>query len=273
MWLVTDDPPVTSRCAPTEPAVPRTILILIAVTAVIYFALCLVLFLAQRYFIYFPQPNSASANNALTLDVDGERIVVSTHASSGQDAVIYFGGNAEDVSRSLPTLADAFPERALYAMNYRGYGGSTGKPSETALIADALVLFDRAHVDHPHVIVIGRSLGSGVAIHIASERPVERLILVTPYDSLLNVAATQFRFFPLSWLMLDKFESWRYAPTVTAPTLLIAAQNDEVIPFTSTEALYKQLPQSLAKLVVIPDVSHNTISESREYMPLLRRTP
>jgi pimeloyl-ACP methyl ester carboxylesterase len=253
--------------------VPRTILIVTAIAAVIYLALCLVLFLAQRSIIYFPQPKSASANNTLSLSVDGERIVVSTRPSAGTDAVIYFGGNAEDVSRSLPTLVDAFPERSLFAMNYRGYGGSTGKPSETALIADALVLFDRVHADHPHVVVIGRSLGSGVAIHIASVRPVERLVLVTPYDSLLNVAATQFRYFPLSWLMLDKFESWRYAPTVTAPTQLIAAQNDEIIPLASTAALYKRLPQSLAKLTIIDGVSHNSISESPEYVSLLRRTP
>jgi uncharacterized protein len=253
--------------------VPRTILILAAIAAAVYFALCLVLFLAQRSFIYFPQPKSAFANNTLSLNADGERIVVSTRPGSGPDAIIYFGGNAEDVSRSLPTLADAFPERSLYAMNYRGYGGSTGKPSEAALIADALLLFDRVHADHPRVIVIGRSLGSGVAIHIASERPVERLILITPYDSLLNVAATQFRYFPLSWLMIDKFESWRYAPQITAPALLIAAQNDEVIPLTSTEALYQHLPQSLAKLTIIPRVSHNSISESHEYIPLLRETP
>jgi len=253
--------------------VPRAILILPAIAAVIYLTLCLVLFLAQRAFIYFPQPKSASANDTLTLNVGDERIVVSIRRSIGPDAVIYFGGNAEDVSRSLPTLADAFPERSLYAMNYRSYGGSTGKPSETALIADAFVLFDRVHADHPHVAVIGRSLGSGVAIRVASERPVERLTLVTPYDSLLNVAATQFRYFPLTWLMLDKFESWRYAPKVRAPTQLIAAQNDEVIPFTSTETLYKRLPQSLAKLTIIPGVSHNTISESPEYVPLLRKTP
>jgi len=253
--------------------VPRTILILTAIAAVLYFALCLVLFLAQRSFIYFPQPRSASANNTLILNVDGERIAVCTRPSTGADAVIYFGGNAEDVSRSVPTLVDAFPERSVYAMNYRGYGGSTGKPSETALVADALVLFDRVHADHTHVTVIGRSLGSGVAIHIASERPVERLILVTPYDSLLKVAATQFRYFPLTWLMLDKFESWRYAPKVTAPTQLIAAQNDEIISLASTEALYKHLPQSLAKLSIIPSVSHNTISESPEYIPLLRKAP
>jgi uncharacterized protein len=250
---------------------PRTILVLAVIAALIYAALCLALFLAQRSFIYFPQPKTTSDNSTtLTLNVDGERIVIATRARESSHAVIYFGGNAEDVSRSLPTLADAFPERSLFAMNYRGYGGSTGKPSEIALIADALALFDRVHVDHPHIIVIGRSLGSGVAIHIASERPVERLVLVTPYDSLAEIAASQFRYFPLSWLMLDKFESWRYAPKVTASTQLIAAQNDEVIPLASTEALYKHLPQSLATLTVISGVGHNTISESPDYIRLLR---
>jgi pimeloyl-ACP methyl ester carboxylesterase len=253
---------------------PRVVFIGIAIAALIYFGLCLALFLAQRSFIYYPHAKSASDKSAmLALNVAGERILIATRSNVGPDAVIYFGGNAEDVSHSLPTLADAFPDRSVYALNYRGYGGSSGKPSETSLIADALALFDRVHVDHPHVTVIGRSLGSGVAIHIASERPVERLVLVTPYDSLLNIAASQFPFFPLRWLMLDKFESWRYAPKVTAPTQLIAAQNDEVIPLSSTEALYKQLPRALATLTLIPGVDHNRISESPQYILSLRGTP
>jgi uncharacterized protein len=252
---------------------PRAIIIFGIVAGLIYAALCLALFFAQRSFIYYPQPKSVSDNGTtLTLNVQGERVLVDTRVQTGPDAVIYFGGNAEDVSYSLPTLAGAFPDRSLYAMNYRGYGGSTGKPSEAALITDALVLFDRVHTDHPKVIVIGRSLGSGVAIHLASERPVERLVLITPYDSLLNVAATQFGFLPLRWLMLDKFESWRYAAKVTAPTRLITAQNDEVIPAASSAVLYKHFPESLATLTVIPGVGHNTISESPDYIPLLRNT-
>jgi uncharacterized protein len=255
-------------------SVPRAILILAAIAAFLYIALCLALFLAQRSFIYYPQPRSTTGGSTtLTLNVDKARVLVDTRPHAGSDAVIYFGGNAEDVSRSLPMLADAFPQRALYALNYRGYGGSTGKPSETALISDALVLFDRVHIDHPHIVVIGRSLGSGVAVHVASERPVERLVLVTPYDSLTKIAAGQFRYFPIHWLLLDKFESWRFAPGVSAPTQLIAAQDDEIIPLASTESLYKRFPQSLATLTVIHGVGHNTISESPEYLPALRGSP
>lgn len=252
----------------------RVVLIVFAIAAFVYAGLCLLLFLAQRSFIYFPQSKSQTDNSpTLTLDGEGENLLVSTRPRTGPDAVIYFGGNAEDVSQSLPTLADAFPERSLYALNYRGYGGSTGKPSEAAIISDAIRLFDRIYADHPHIVVIGRSLGSGVAIHVASERPVERLVLVTPYDSLVNIAAIQFRYFPLSWLMLDKFESWHYAPKVAASTQLIVAQNDEVIPLASSEALYRHLPHSLAILTIIPGVGHNTIAESPGYIPALRGSP
>jgi pimeloyl-ACP methyl ester carboxylesterase len=252
---------------------PRTLLAIVAIAALIYVALCVTLFLAQRSFIYYPQPRSAAADSPITLSVDGERILVNTRPHPGAAAVIYFGGNAEDVSFSLPTLAAAFPERSVFAMNYRAYGGSSGKPSETGLIADALALFDSVHADHPHIIVIGRSLGSGVAIHIASERPAESLILITPYDSLLRIAANQFGFLPLRWLMLDKFESWRYAPKITVPTLLIAAQNDEVIPYASTKSLYDQFRPGIAAMTVIRDVGHNSISESPEYIRAIGATP
>lgn len=86
-------------------------------------------------------------------------------------------------------------------------------PSEVALVADALALFDRVYAEHPHVVVGGRSLGSGVAVHVASLRPVARLVLVTPYDSLYGIAARQFPYVPVRWLLWDTFESWRYAVT------------------------------------------------------------
>jgi hypothetical protein len=250
----------------------RAILILAAIAAFIYAGLCLALFLAQRSFLYYPQPRPARNGSSFVLDAGGEKVLISTRPA-GSDAVIYFGGNAEDVSQSLPTLAAAFPDRSLFAMNYRGYGGSTGQPSEAALVADALALFDRVHRDHPRIILIGRSLGSGVAVHLASERRIDRLTLVTPYDSIQNLAAAQFPFFPVRWLLTDKFESWRYAQKVTVPTHLIAAQNDEVIPAARTNALCAYFPPAIATLTTIPNVGHNDISESPQYIQSLKQTP
>ena len=173
----------------------------------------------------------------------------------------------------MPGLAAAFPDHALYLMHYRGYGGSSGKPSQAALFADALALFDKARDAHSHIVVVGTSLGSGVAVYLASQRPVARLVLVTPYDSLQEVAARQYAIFPVRWLLQDKFESWRYAAQVTAPTLLIAAEHDEIIPRASTELLRTRFRSGLASYKVIAGASHNTVAESPHYIPLLKGLP
>ena len=252
----------------------RAMLTLSAVVAVVYLALCACLFMFQRSLIYFPQPRSLGSGTAvITLRVDGAEVLVTSRPQSGPNALVYFGGNAEDVSYSLRSLSTAFPDHAVYLLHYRGYGGSSGKPSEAALFADALALFDRIRIEHQNILVVGRSLGSGVAVHLASLRPVARLVLVTPYDSMQELAARQFAYFPVRWLLLDKFESWRYASQVMAPTLLIAAEHDEVIPRTSTESLYARFRTGVATFEVVAATSHNTISESPEYIPLLKGRP
>lgn len=245
-----------------------------SILLIAYVGLCVLLFVFQRSLIYFPQPRSqAGASTTITLASDGEQVLVTVRPRRGPHAVVYFGGNAEDVSYSLPDLAAAFPDHALYLMNYRGYAGSSGRPSERALLADSTALFDRVRAEHESIVAIGRSLGSGVAVYLASVRPVARLVLVTPYDSLSDLAARQFPFVPVRWLLRDKFESWKYAQRVASPTLVLVAEYDEVIPRASTDALYARFRNGVAALEVIVDTSHNTISESSEYVALLRGTP
>ena len=166
-----------------------------------------------------------------------------------------------------------FPDHAIYLLHYRGYGGSSGGPSEQALFSDALALFDEAHSKHPNIEVIGRSLGSGVAVYVASLRPAARLVLVTPFDSMQEIAALQYPYVPVRWLLLDKFESWRYAPQITAPTLILAAEHDEIVPRANTELLQSRFKSGLTSIHVLPGTGHNTISNSREYMPLLQGSP
>ena len=123
---------------------------------------------------------------------------------------------------------------------------------------------------YPNIIVMGRSLGSGMAVRLASRRPVARLILATPFESLSGLAAAQFPYFPVRWLLMDKYESGRYAPSVTAATLIIVAERDEVIPRWSTEQLYARFPKGAATITVIPGGGHNTLSESPLYLEALR---
>ncbi len=95
-------------------------------------------------------------------------------------------------------------------------------------------------------------------------------MLVTPYYSLVDVAASQYPILPVSLLLDDKFESWRFASQVKAPTLILAAENDEVIPRSSTERLRTRFRTAIVRCVVVPQVGHNTISDSPDYLPLLK---
>ena len=248
----------------------RTLAFSIVIIAALYLALCAALFVFQRALIYFPQPSAVDTPaSLLTLTVEDAQVQVSIRPHDGPNALIYLGGNAEDVSGNLAAFSQAFPEHALYLMHYRGFGGSTGSPSEEAIARDALTLFDTVYNHHPNVAVVGRSLGSGVAVRLASQRPASRLILITPYNSLEGLAKQQFPWFPVRWLLQDRYESWRYAAHITVPTLLIAAGHDEVIPRSSTQQLFTQFAPGVATLKVIPDAGHNTLSDSPEYLKLL----
>jgi len=253
---------------------PRWLVAVLLLIAFAYLGLCGVLYVYQRSMIYFPQPAAPAAGlERRIVEMNGERVHVGVREADGRGAVLYFGGNAEDVGYAAPDLAAAFPGRALYLMHYRGWGDSSGKPSEAGLVADALALYDSVQPRHPDVVVIGRSLGSGVAVQLAAARRVERLVLVTPYDSLLGIAAGQFPFVPVRWLLRDTFDSGRAAPRVEAPTLLIAAEHDEVIPRASTELLLTRFRAGIADEAVIADAGHNTVSTSPRYRALLAGVP
>ena len=235
-----------------------------------YLGLCGALYAFQRSLLYFPQPRNGPPSAEITLpgiDVD---VRASVRPHDGPQALVYFGGNGEDVSQTLPELARTFPDHAIYAMHYRGYGRSGGSPSEAALQSDALALYDLVARSHASVSAIGRSLGSGIAIRVASERPVSRLVLVTPYDSIAALAAAQFRWFPVRWLLQDPYESVRVAPAITVPTTLVAAEHDEVIPRASTERLLAAFAPGVATMIIIPDAGHNDLSRLPAYGRALR---
>lgn len=248
----------------------KTIAVVLLLAVGAYAAACLGLLFLQRSLIYYPPATAAyPAPQTTLLFVPGAVLKVSERPLAGRRALIYLGGNAEDVTASLPQLAHAYPDRALYLLHYRGYAGSTGKPSEQALVADALALFDRVVRAHEDVAVVGRSLGTGVAVQLAARRPVSRMVLVTPFDSIAGLAARQFPIFPVRLLLRDRYDSADHAPRVRAPTLLVAAAEDELIPRHSAEALLARFPQGVASLRVIAGTGHNTISLNPEYIDAL----
>jgi pimeloyl-ACP methyl ester carboxylesterase len=158
--------------------------------ALIYTLCCLMLFVLQRKFLYMP-PSAISIPAGVEpgvvdigFDADGARLQGWLLNGGQTKALLYYGGNAESVEYNLDQFRSLLPDYSVYLIPYRGYGPSSGSPSEKKLYTDALQVYDAVQGQYAEVALMGRSLGSGVATFVASRREVTRLVLVTPYDVL-----------------------------------------------------------------------------------------
>lgn len=227
---------------------------------IIYLVFCGLLYVFQRSLIYFPTSEVHLGDvQSISIQSGQERLKVWTVRPEARDAVIYFGGNAEDVASSIAPLSVTFPEHAVYLVNYRGYGGSTGSPSESGLFTDAESVFDSLVSSHQRISTVGRSLGSGVAVHLGSVRDVHRLALVTPYDSIEAIGKKRFLIFPVGLLLEDKFRSLNKAASIKAPVLALLAEHDKVIPQVHSDRLVEAFSGSEVTRLVIEDTDHNSI--------------
>lgn len=156
-------------------------------------------------------------------------------------AVLYFGGNAEEVTASAGEAERRYGRRAVLLVNYRGYGESGGKPGEKALVADALALHDwaarRADLDPARFCVHGRSLGSGVAVQLAAARALRCVVLTSPFESLAAVGRAHYPWLPVGLLLRHRFESAAAAGRITAPALVVYGAEDTIIPAEHSERL------------------------------------
>ena len=250
----------------------KTIFIITSVSFLLYTTFCVIMYATQRRQIYFPTPESQNnATESFFLPVSGAKLKIWSLHKERKPAIIYFGGNAEDVAGNLADFARLFPAYAIYLVNYRSYGGSTGKPSETALGNDAVAIFDFLANNHHHISVIGRSLGSAIAVYLASLRPVEKLALVTPFSSLTAVAQAHLPFLPISLLLKDRYEAAPLVPKIKAQTLMIIAENDEIIPLKQSHALLERFAGKPCEVVIIPGAEHNTLDSYGKYYGTLQK--
>jgi len=197
---------------------------------------------------------------------DGTRLsgwLMTPNLPGPQPGVVYFGGRSEEVSWVARDAGRLFPGMAVLAVNYRGYGDSHGDPAEQHIVDDGRLLFDwlaeRHHVDPKRIAVVGRSLGSGVAVQVALERDAHSIVLITPYDSILSLAKRRFRALPVEYVLRHKFESVKYAPQLKAPTYVLRAASDDVVPHSHTDELVQQLGASLHADEIVPDSDHMNI--------------
>jgi pimeloyl-ACP methyl ester carboxylesterase len=248
------------------------------IAAVAAIAVPLLMYLVQDSLVFMPQKLSEagrvqkqrsfpSAESLFRQGDDGTRL----HAwyVKGEPLVLYFGGNAEEVSWMLDEGPRRLPGAGWLLVDYRGYGASEGAPSETALVADALAWHDRVSKDSRRIFVFGRSLGSGVAVKVAAARPVAGVILIAPYDSLAAVGQHHYPFLPVGLLLRHRFDSVALAPQVKAPLLCLVAERDEVIPAARSRALYEAWGAQ-KRWVELKGAGHNSTDGSPEFWQSIR---
>ncbi len=242
---------------------------------IFYAASCVLLYFFQDYLLFFPQSTPAANRDKLkkvatTINI-GELKVRGWLSKSKEEAqgplIIYYGGNAEEVSHTILDI-DRLKNSSLLSINYRGYGDSEGKPSAENLIQDALHIFDymveKQGIEPNKIILMGRSLGAGIAVQVASQRQVAEVILITPFDSLANVAKQHYPIFPVNLLLKHKLDSLSLAPQIDRPVLVLLAEKDKIVPNRHSHNLIKHWRGPVTE-ITIPATGHNSISSTPEY--------
>jgi pimeloyl-ACP methyl ester carboxylesterase len=235
----------------------------------------LALFLLQERMLFHPVPGPQSAPGADSVFIeaaDGTRLHAwHVKATPGAPLVLYFGGNAEQVSWMAAEARQRAPGTAWLLVDYRGYGSSAGSPSEHALVADALLWYDEAEkrFQPSRVFLFGRSLGSGVAVQLAAARPVDGVVLVAPYDSMVELGRHHYPFLPVRWLLKHRFDSLRHAPAIAAPLLCLVAERDAIIPIVHSKRLCDAW-KGPKRWVELPDAGHNSTDGAPEFWRAIR---
>jgi len=250
-------------------------LIYAAVTALVWFA--------QERLIFYPQPplGRASAPPGWRLEdvsfrtQDGTVLVgvLALPPASRPAAVIYFGGNAEEVTSYAPEVEQTYGQRAVLLVNYRGYGASGGTPSEKHLVSDGTELVDwlraRSGIDAERVAIHGRSLGTGVAVQVAAARSPRCVVLTSPFASARDVAREMYPWLPVAFLLRHPFDSLAVAPRLTVPVLILMGSADTLIAPRHSQALARAWGAP-AESVMLEGFGHNDVQVNPRYAASIR---
>lgn len=234
------------------------LVVLPAIALLAYALVCLAMFVLQRSLQYFPDPSPmdpAAAGlpqaRAETLTTpDGESLAAWWVAPRDERAPVYLylhGNGANLHARALRFAHLVADGAGLIAPSWRGYGGSTGSPTEAGLQLDARAAYDalRARgIAAERIVLYGESLGSTVAVMLAAERPVRALLLDSAFDSALEVASGAYPWLPVRWLLRDTYRADLAAPRIAVPVLQVHCTDDPVTPLGSALALHARFAQA-----------------------------
>ncbi|NNJ75112.1 MAG: alpha/beta fold hydrolase [Anderseniella sp.] len=236
----------------------KTMISFVFVVASIYLALAGFMYVAQRSLQYFPQqsvrtgfedPAKFGLDGFVAASIatdDGETLVSWLALPPKPDApvILYMHGNAGTLGDRAERFGVFHREGfGVLVLSWRGYGGSTGSPTESGFIEDgraAMKFLQQKGIPASRVILFGESLGTGVATQLAANPDTSPLavVLEAPFTSAADVARTRYWFLPVNLLMKDQYRSIDFAPKVTAPVIVLHGTTDRIIPFEQGRWLY-----------------------------------
>jgi pimeloyl-ACP methyl ester carboxylesterase len=248
---------------------------LLVAAAMVYAGIVALLYFAQRTLIFrgaqmqsqpLDHPRAPERLELATGDGDALRGMLFRASGGNRDLVIGFGGNMQDAEVLGQDLAARLPHADLVVFHYRGYGPSTGSPSEAALYADALKIYDAmvAQLRPARTFAVGISLGSGVATYLSRHRSLAGMVLVTPFDSIEAIAREQYFWVPVGLLLHERFASASHMQANGTPVAVIAAEGDRVVRPQRTAALRNRI-SNLVFDRTLPGASHATINNLPAY--------
>ena len=235
---------------------------------VVYLLFTALVYFGQERLLFYPRASIPGVEKRYhDYAVSFETVETQLHgwffpaSEPGRPALIYYGGNGQELSGSIDDIR-ALGDYNHVIVNYRGYGRSTGSPGEKALKSDALFILDsleaQGKISVANSFILGRSLGSGIAAHVAAHRKTNGLILVSPFDSIEAIASDMYFFLPVRWLIRHPFRTVDYIGQIDVPTLIIKAQSDQVVPLRYSDALIGAWRGEL-EVVQVKGTSHNNI--------------
>jgi len=250
--------------------------------AALYVAIISGMYFAQTWLLFptaiagakrIQLPASTQRLNVNTPDgecLSGVRIPSLARRVEGESTLLGFGGNAANAGVMALTLHGLFPDRDVVLFHYRGYRPSSGRPSAEALFSDSLSIFDHLRKAHAseRTVAVGFSIGSGVAAYLAWHRPVAGLILVTPFDSLEDLARDLYWWAPVGLLLRNRVPTIEFVRETSVPTALIMAKRDSIVPARRSEPLRSAIKRLVLERTI--DAGHNDVYDRPEYAAAMR---